>query len=151
MTRALALLAAATLCVLGCVSDPHGEPLPDREVPVALRPGAPMVSARWPVAYRRGAEFRILNRTGVAVETVLLEFVNSGSPREVTDVIVQSPVGHTAEILPAPHGTWPLRALIGVPGRTLMEDGGEVIILVRVNGSPGAGVAEFRVPGLTPK
>lgn len=151
MTRTLASLAVAMLCLSGCVSDPHGEPLPDREVPVALRPGAPMVNARWPVAYRRGAEFRILNRTGVPVETVVMEFVPSGSPREVTEVIVRTPAGHTAEVLPAPHGTWPLRAIIGVPGTTLMEDGAEIVILVRVAGSPGAGVAEFRVPGLTPK
>ena len=142
---ALALAAAAA----ACASDTYGEPVPGHEALIILGPGTAPFRGTWPVSFRRGAEFAIENRTGVPVETLILDFGADGGPRELDRITIVDPPGKTALILPTAHGLWPLRARLGDAGTVLLEPGGTLHILVHVMGSPGASRVKVTIPGVT--
>ena len=139
----LAALSAA------CVSDPYREPVPGRAAHAVLMPGTAPTRARWPVSYRRGAEFVIENRTGASVETLIFDLSGEGRPRELVEAVITEPPGRTAVLLPAPHPDWVLRARLGDPGSVLLEPGESLTLLVRVTGSAGRSVAKITIPGVS--
>ena len=145
--RALALALAAAAPAAGCVIDPYGDPLPGKDAHLVLRGDPALARAEWPAAYRRGARFVVENRTGRPVETVILDLSRcKRPPRELVEVVVEEPSGAPSRILRAPHGTWPLRAIVGEPGRTLLGDGARLVVVLRVLGEPGSCDLEVTVP-----
>jgi len=148
--RALLAAALATAALApGCVIDPYEDPLPGKDAQVVLRAQLPSARAEWPAAYRRGARFVIENRTGKPVETILLDLSRcKRPPRELTDIEVEAPEGAPCRILRAPRGTWPLRAVVGEPGKVLLEEGGRAVVVLRVLGEPGSCVLDVSVPSV---
>lgn len=146
---AFALLAGAA--VTGCTYDRWQDPLPGKEARVLLTPGAPRVDVPWPVNFRRSAIYEVHNGTGQGIETILMEFIGDGNLREIDRILVEEPAGVPVEILPAPHGIFPLRARFGNPGRVWLPEGAILRYRVDILGSAGASTAEFTVPGVTPK
>jgi hypothetical protein len=136
---------AVALSLSSCVSDPYGDPFPGHDVRVILKEEG-SASARWPAAWARGARFVVENRTGLPVETILLDLGGPGAPRELLEAVVEDPAGVPATILPSPRGTFPLRARIGDPGAVILEPGAALVLRVRVAGTPGKAVARFDVP-----
>ena len=143
--RIAALLLGAAL-LAGCVTDPYREPVAGKEASLHLVAGVETVSAEWPVSYRRGAVFVITNDTGAPVETLVVDLTGPGQPRELLEAVVESPPGVAAEVLWAPHGTWPLRAQVGTPGRVLLEPGASLRLRLQVAGEPGLCRAKVTVP-----
>ena len=125
------------MLLAGCIIDPYGDPVEGKEARVILLPGTEPASAEWPVSYRRGAVFLVENRTGAPVETLIVDLSGKGQPRELVEAVVEDPAGVPAEILWAPHGTWPLRAQVGVPGTVLLEQGAVLRLRLQVAGEPG--------------
>jgi hypothetical protein len=143
------LALAAALLVPACVVDPQRSVLPGSASVVVLGPRAPRVRATWPVPYRRAAEFRIENRTGAPVETVLFDMTGAGRVSEILEARVTSPASRSAEILSAPHGSFPRRVRLGVPGTVLLADGESLVLEIHLWGEPAGAVAEITVPGVT--
>ena len=143
---AAVLLLGFAAAAAGCITDPYADPLPGRDVRVVLGPGAEPVRSPWPVAYRRGARYRIENATGAPLETILVDYMGEGEPRELVEAVVEEPPGRPAAILGVPHGLFPLRALLGEPGSVLLAPGESLVLRVRVEGAPGKAVAKFTVP-----
>jgi len=144
--RAFAILGLAlSMALASCVSDPYGDPFPGYDVRVILKEEG-SASARWPAPWARGARFVVENRTGLPVETILLDLGGKGAPRELVEVVVEDPAGVPATILPSPQGSFPLRARIGDPGTVILEPGASLVLRVRVLGTPGKAVARFDVP-----
>lgn len=146
--RAAAL--ALTAALAGCTSIlPDEEPLPGKEGTLILLPGTAAASAGWPDVLRRGAIFVVENRTGVAVEALVLEFTGKSLPRELLDATILEPPGHRATILPAPHGTWPLRARLGDPGSILLRPGESLRMQLTVDGKAAFSRVTLSIPGVT--
>jgi hypothetical protein len=141
-----ALLLGLAAAGAGCVTDPWGDPLPGHDARVVLLPGGEPARAAWPVSFRRGARFVVENATGRPVETILLDFGGKGEPRELVEAVIEDPPGKPAAILDAPHGLFPLRALLGDPGSVLLAPGGSLVLRVRVDGTPGRSTAVFTIP-----
>lgn len=141
----LAAVLLLGLAAASCVSDPHGNPIPGRDVRLILGEKG-TASARWPAAWARGARFLLENRTGSPVETILLDFGGEGEPRELVEAVIEEPAGAPAVILPSPVGSWPMRARLGNPGTVLLEPGATLSLRVRVEGTPGKATARFEVP-----
>ena len=145
-----ALLLGAALALPACASDDYSDPLPGHEAKVVLLPEDDRpFRANWPVPWRRGAEFRIENRTGKPVETLILDFGEGGRPRELDRIEVIEPVGPPAYILPYPHGEWAIRARLGDPGTVLVEPGASLLVRVHVMGVPGGCHVKVTIPGVT--
>ncbi len=143
---ALLLGIAAAAAAAGCAGDPWREPLPGSDVRVVLAAGPEPVKAPWPVSFRRAARFVLENGTGKPVETVIVDFMGKGQPRELAEAVIEEPAGLLVTIIPAPHGLFPLRARLGEPGSVLLAPGERLVLRVRVEGTPGACVAKFSVP-----
>ena len=142
--RGLAILLLG-LAASSCVTDPHGAPIPGYDARVILGEKG-IASARWPAAWSRGARFVVENRTGASIETILFDLSGEGEPRELVEAVIEDPAGAPAVILAAPHGIEPLRARLGDPGTVLLEPGATLTLRVRVEGTPGKGIARFAVP-----
>jgi hypothetical protein len=147
--RTIAPIALAAALAPGCVYDGSAVPVPGAAAPVLLHPGVPEVAIRWPSAFRRAAEYRIENRSGLAVESLLLDYGVLGENCELLEAVVTDPPGVPARILPAPHGTYPSRARLGEPGSVLLAPGAALTLRVRVWGEPSFFHARFSVPGVT--
>lgn len=146
--RAAAL--ALTAALAGCTSIlPDEEPLPGKEGTLILLPGTAPASAEWPDVLRRGAIFVVENRTGAPIEALVLEFAEEKPPRELLEAVILDPPGHRATILPAPHGTWPLRARLGDPGSVLLPAGGTLRMRLTVDGRPALSRVTLSIPGVT--
>ena len=145
MRAAAAALLALAAAIPACVTDPWADPVPGREVRVVLRPGDGPFTGRWPDAYRRGARFRVENRTEGPVEGLLLDFSGEGAPRELLEAVVEDPPGRAAAVLPPEGGYYSVRALLGEPGTVLLAPGESLLLRVRVDGSPGRSTAKFTV------
>jgi hypothetical protein len=144
--RRVAAALLLGLAAAGCHVDPYSDPLPGHDARVVLAPGETAARVPWPVAYRRGARFRIENGTGAPVEAVILDLSGKGEPRELVEAVVEEPAGKPVTILAVPHGLFPLRARLGDPGSTLLEPGESLVLRVRVEGAPGRATAVFTVP-----
>ena len=148
-TLRAAVLAAAALAAGACVIDPYEDPLPGKDAVVVLKQGASLARTAWPVAYRRGARFIVENRTGKAIETLILDLSKcKRPPRELVDVVVEEPAGAPWNIMFEPHGTYQRRALVGTPGTTLLADGENLVVVLRVLGEAGGADLEVRIPGV---
>lgn len=143
-----ALLAVAALAV-SCATGPGPDPMPGREARLRLAPGAPSVTVPWPAAWRRGALFEVVNGTGLPVETLHVDLSGPGAPAELAAATVEGRPGVPVRILPAPHGNFPLAAVVGSPGDVLLGPGEGLTLRLVVEGSPARTRVAFRVPGVT--
>ena len=143
-----AVLAAVALVSGACVIDPYEDPLPGKDAVLVLKEGASLARTPWPVAYRRGARFVVENRTGKPIETLILDLSRcKRPPRELVGVDVEEPAGAPWNIMFAPHGTYQLKAQVGTPGTTLLQDGEHLVVVLRVLGEAGGAELEARIPG----
>ena len=145
---AFLLLAGALLS--GCASGIPGDPVAGHEARAVLKEGSARAVVEWPDAFRRGATFVVVNATGAPIETLFVDLSGRGQPQEIVEVRIVDPAGWPATILSEPHGTYSLRAQLGVPGSVLVAPGGSVRFVVVVEGAPNKDTrATITVPGVS--